>query len=144
MQQVSSLWELTCHMGSHSVTHDIQQRWHSRLYPSQSWYSKLLSIIYINKMKKQTNKTNTRWTALCSGLPGWAGNRKVKRIWILLKQEAVSGSGISWATCKSASRSRQITMPAPHCSSFLQAECPSCRPTNSVKALKAQDEKNDR
>jgi len=38
--------------------------------------------------------------------------------------------------CKSASRSRQITMPVPHHSSFLQAGCPSCRPTNSVKALK--------
>jgi len=116
----------------------------------------------------------------------------------------VSGSGISWAICKSAPRSRQITMPAPHHSvrihthihthpfngplsgttrvsqyqkgktnldftearysewqwhqqgrmqvctshqtdnnastsllSFLQAGCPSCRPTNSVKALKA-------
>ena len=40
--------------------------------------------------------------------------------------------------CKSAPRSRQITMPAPHCSDFLQAGCPSCSPTNSVKALKAQ------
>jgi len=29
-------------------------------------------------------------------------------------------------------------MPAPHHSVFLQAGCPSCRPTNSVKALKAQ------
>ena len=44
----------------------------------------------------------------------------------------MSGSGISWAICKSASRSRQITLPL----SFLQAGCPSCRPTNSVKALK--------
>jgi len=26
--------------------------------------------------------------------------------------------------------------PVPHHSSFLQAGCPSCRPTNSVKALK--------
>jgi len=37
--------------------------------------------------------------------------------------------------CKSAPRSRQITTLAPL--SFLQAGCPSCRPTNSVKALKA-------
>jgi len=29
--------------------------------------------------------------ALCPGLPGWAGTRKVKPIWILLKQETVSG-----------------------------------------------------
>ena len=35
-----------------------------------------------------------------------AGTRKVKPIWILLKQERVSGSGISWAICKSAPRSR--------------------------------------
>ena len=48
-----------------------------------------------------------------------------------------SGSGVSWAICKSASRSRQIAMPVPHHSSFLQAGCLSCRPTNSVKALKA-------
>ena len=40
--------------------------------------------------------------------------------------------------CKSAHRSRQITTPAPQHSVFLQAGCPSCRPTNSVKALKAQ------
>jgi len=49
----------------------------------------------------------------------------------------VSGSGISWNICKSAPRSRQITTPALHYSSFLQAGCPSCRQTNSVKALKA-------
>ena len=58
--------------------------------------------------------THTRLTALFPGLPGWAGTRKVKPIWILLKQETVSGSGISRAICKSAPRSRQITMPAPH------------------------------
>ena len=58
--------------------------------------------------------THTRLTALCPGLPRCAGTRKVKPIWILLKQETVGGSGISWAICKSAPRSRQITMPAPH------------------------------
>ena len=81
--------------------------------------------------------THTRLMALCPWLPGSAGTRKAKPIWILLKQETVSGSGISWAICKSAHRSRQITMPAQHRSVFLQARCPSCSPTNSVKALKA-------
>jgi len=42
----------------------------------------------------------------------------VKPIWIFLKQETVSGSGISRATSKSAPRSRQITTPAPHHSVF--------------------------
>ena len=64
--------------------------------------------------------------------------QKGKPIWIILKQETVSGSGISWAICKSAHRSRQTTTPAPHQTpQLLQAGCPSCRPTNSVKALKA-------
>ena len=67
-----------------------------------------------------------------AGTTGWAGTRKVKPIWILLEQETVSGHGISWAICKSAPRSKQITMPEPH-HSVLQAGCPSCRPTNSVK-----------
>ena len=45
----------------------------------------------------QPKPTHTRLTALFPGLPGWAGTRKVKPIWILLKQETVSGNGISWA-----------------------------------------------
>ena len=62
--------------------------------------------------------THIRLTALFLGLPGWAGTRKAKPIWILLKQETVSGSGISWAICKSAPCCRQITTPAPHHSLF--------------------------
>jgi len=81
--------------------------------------------------------THTCLMAHCPGLSGWASNRKVKTIQILLKQETVSGSGISWDICKSAPRSRQITMPAPHHSVFLQARCPSCHQTNSVKTLQA-------
>jgi len=57
---------------------------------------------------------HTCLTALCPGLPDWAGTRKEKPIWILLKQETVNGSSISWAIYKSAPRYRQITMPAPH------------------------------
>ena len=37
---------------------------------------------------------------------------------MLLKQKTVSGSGISWAICKYAPRSRQITTPALHHSVF--------------------------
>jgi len=44
--------------------------------------------------------------------------QKGKTSWILLKQETLSGSGISWAICKSAPRSRQITMPAPNTQFF--------------------------
>ena len=64
--------------------------------------------------------TLTRLTALCPGLPRWASTRNVKPIWILLEQETVSGSGISWAICKPAPRSRQTTMPTPQCSILQQ------------------------
>ena len=52
----------------------------------------------------QTNlpQTHTRLTAHFPGLPKLANTREVKPIWILLEQETVSGSGISWAICKSA------------------------------------------
>ena len=44
----------------------------------------------------------------------------------------VSGSGISWAMCKSASRTRQITMPAPHHSVFYRPDAlPATQPTAS-------------
>ena len=66
--------------------------------------------------------THTGLVAFFPGLPGWAGTRKVKPIWILLKQETVSGSGISWAICKTALCSRQITTPAPHHSVFYSPE----------------------
>ena len=76
--------------------------------------------------------THTRLKALCLGLPGWASTRKVKPIWILLKQETVSGSGISWDICKSAHRCRQITMPAPHHSVFYRPDAlPAAQPTVS-------------
>jgi len=73
--------------------------------------------------------THTRLMALCPGLPGWAGTRKVKPIWI---QETVSGSGNSWAIRKSASHSRQTTTPAPHHSVFYRPDAlPVAQPTAS-------------
>ena len=63
--------------------------------------------------------------------------QKGKPIWILLKQ--VSGSGVSWAICKSAPRSRQTTTPAPT-TQFLQAGCP----TNGVKARRQNKTKQRR
>ena len=58
--------------------------------------------------------THTHPYILYPKLLGWAGTRKVKPIWILLTQETVSGSGISWTICKSAPYSRQIIMQAPN------------------------------
>jgi len=78
--------------------------------------------------------THTRLTALFPGLPRWAGTRKVKPIWILLKQETVTGSGISWAMCKSAPRSRQITTPAHHHSKFFTGRMPFLTPNQQCQS----------
>jgi len=93
------------------------------------WHTK---ITQIQPRKNLHNYTHTSLTALFPGLPGWAGTRKAKPIWILLKQETVRGCGISWAICKSAPRSRQITMPVPHHSVFYRPDAlPAAQPTAS-------------
>jgi len=49
-----------------------------------------------------------------------------------LKQETVSGSGISWAICKSAHHSRQITTPTTHHSVLYRPDAlPAAQPTVS-------------
>ena len=84
------------------------------------------------KHSEYLNTTHTRLMALCPGLPGWASTKKEKPIWILRKQETVSGSGFSWAICKSAPCSRQITTPAPHRSVFYRPDAlPAAQPTAS-------------
>ena len=90
-------------------------------------------FVYVLLFELLQANTHTRFRALCPGLPGWAGTRKVKPIWILLKQETASGSGIGWAICKSAPCSRQITVPTPHHSSFFYRPdaLPAAQPTAS-------------
>ena len=146
------LQELAWHKGSHSVTcckavvtspPFPQQSWYLVKRPQrdarQSWASYTLRwytvkmVTHTSTNRAHTHKhTHTRLTALCPGLSGWASTRNVKPTWILLKQETVSGSGISWAICKSASRSRQITTPAPHHSVFYRPDAlPVAQPTVS-------------
>jgi len=79
--------------------------------------------------------THTCLTTLCPGLHRWAGTRKVKPIWILLKQKTVSSSGISWAICKSAPCSRQTTTPAPH-HSFFTGRMPFLPPNQSTEGTR--------
>ena len=82
--------------------------------------------------------THTRARAFSGPLSGTgcAGTRKAKRVWILLKQETVSGSGISWAICKLAPRPRQNKHASTPPLSFLQAGCSFCRPTRQPTATK--------
>jgi len=77
-------------------------------------------------------------SGICPGLPGWAGTRKVKTrkvkpIWIYWSKRY-------WVAMASAGpyvslyliQDNHANIPP---LSFLQAGCPSCCPTNSVKAL---------
>ena len=77
----------------------------------------------------------THLTALFPRLPRWADTRKVKPMWILLKRQwvAVASAGPYASLHLSPDR-----LPRQHPTSFLQAGCPCCSPTNSVKALSAR------
>ena len=89
------------------------------------------TVICLPSSEQTQRHTHIHLTAL-SGTTQVSWYQKGKPIWILLKQETVSDSCISWAICKSAPRSRQITTPAPHHSSFLQS-------SNRVHILHTED-----
>ena len=122
--EAASLWLATL---KHDVVGNHQWR---------HWRVICCNIEYLNfsmqNLHPSNTHTHTRLTALFPGLPGWASTRKVQSTWILLKQETVGGSGISWAICKSAPRFRRITTPAPHHSVFYRPDAlPAAQPTAS-------------
>ena len=105
----------------------VSKHWRQYIHNKQNH-----SLTFATAVRLHRPHTHTRLMALFPGLPGWAGTRKVKPVWVLLKQETASGSGISWAICKSAPRSREITTPAPHHSSFYRPDAlPAAQPTAS-------------
>jgi len=54
----------------------------------------------------------------------------------------VSGGSISWAICKFAPHSRQITMPAPHHSVFYRPDAlPAAQPTASKHCTEPKNKK---
>jgi len=76
--------------------------------------------------------THTPFNGLFSGTTQVSRYQKGKTNLDLLKQERVSGSGISWVICKSAPCSRQTTTPAPHHSVFYKPDAlPAAQPTAS-------------
>jgi len=114
----------------HDVANNYLQSVTRERMRSNQWFLRV-TLAAAQKFYIHTH-THTHLMALFPGLPGWADTRKKKPIWILLKQETVSGSGISWAICKSAPRSRQITTPAAHHSVFYRPDAlPATQPTVS-------------
>jgi len=87
-QSASWMWSLTRYSSTWSP---MSSRYSSSRVGSQVSHSLLWASLQLH------THTHTRLMAVWAG---WASTRKVKPIWILLKQETVSGSGISWAICK--------------------------------------------
>ena len=136
-------WHCCKHQEVHSAcknSDEVLVQWGKRLnmvlpLPSHDlpfWYR----LTHSQSSHARTH-THTRLMALCLSLPG---TRKVKPIWILLKQETVSGSGISWAIWKSAPRSRQITTSAPHYSSFFTGRMPFLSPNQQRQSTEGSHE----
>jgi len=97
-------------------------------WTSPRWFMTMLNVTLIAHLLSHPF-THTRLTALCPGLPGWAGTRKIKPIWILLKQETVGGSGISWAICTSLQTDNHTSTPP---LSFYRPDAlPAAQPTAS-------------
>ena len=88
-----------------------------------------------------SNNTHTRtqtFKGLYSRTTSVGQYQKDKPFWILLKQEMMEWQWHQLNHMQIICTSLQTdNMPAPHHSIFLQARCPACHPTNSVKALKA-------
>ena len=88
----------------------------SKLLNESSWFWHGSFLSPILCCYKEFGYLQNKGTSLWNTVPNsvfWKSRhgRKVKPIRILLKQkETISGSGISWAVCKSARRSRQITI----------------------------------
>ena len=75
----------------------------------------------------------SRWT--------WLAGTRMPPLWILLElkviEVVVTTGAIKRAKVQSKCHHQQTNKPTPN---FLQAGCHSCRPTNSVKALKGSIE----
>jgi len=78
---------------------------------------------------------HNRFMALFPGPPGWAGARR-ELLDSTVQGKVNRGRHTDHPAGRHSIRTNQCA-PPPYPPYFLQAGCPSCRPTNSVKALKA-------
>ena len=107
--------------------------------------AKILNQIYVTNFIKQHSETDTVWqhqNADCSLRKNFhcVIYYNFRHTFVPYRNthpfsgplSRVSGSGISWAICMSAPRSRQITTPTPHHSVFYRPDAlPAAQPTAS-------------
>ena len=117
-------------------------QWHC-VWRQTSWWVSLLTVADTIFWMTHTH-THTHLMALYSGLPGWAGTKRVKPIGIRDFTEA-RDSECQWhqvghmQVCNSLQTDNHAsTTPL----IFLPAGCPSCCPTTSIKTLKAHLDNN--
>jgi len=77
---------------------------------------------------------HNHFTALFPGSPGWAGARR-ELLDFMVQGKVNRGRHTDHPAGRHSIRTNQCLPPPSPC--FLQAGCPSCRPTNSIKLLKA-------
>jgi len=91
-------------------------------------------VTIIFKMSFPFHRHHNRFTALFPGLPGWAGARR-ELLDFMMQGKINRGRHTNHPAGRHSILTNQCPPPpTPH---FLQAGCPSCHQTNSVKALKA-------
>jgi len=107
---------------------------HPAAVPEQFHFLYLIRSTTIVSFYRQTDR-DTHSAASFPGQPRQAGIRKVKPIWILMKQEMI---GWQWHQLNHMQLICTFLQTKSHASTlrlyFLQAGCSSWRPTNSVKS----------
>jgi len=97
--------------------------------PVHRWWFTWLRVISSNA----TTTHHNCFTAIFLGPPGWADARNL--LDFMMQGKINTGRHTDHPAGRNSIRTNQCQPPpSPH---FLQAGCPSCRPANSVKALKA-------
>jgi len=132
-QQQTHLWLACCWMGW------TYKQLHRPCSAVPATYGHVMCVLCQSAVRVSSTgtgisrNTHTRpFNGPFSGTTRVSRYQKSKPIWILLKQKTVSSSGISWAVCKSAPRSRQITTPALRHSVFYRPDAlPATQPTAS-------------
>ena len=106
-------------------------------------YSKLYNKIHNESrclQQVQNNHHHNRFMALYPGPPGLAGTRR-ELLDCMVQGKIIRDRHTDYQAGRHSIRTNQCPSPSsPYV--FLQAGCPSCRPTNSVKALKAKQVHN--
>jgi len=94
------------------------------------------SLVWCTSLLLQPPPHHDRFTALFPGPPGWAGARR-ELLDFMVQGKMNRGRHTDHPAGRHSIQTNQCSPPRLHHPPyFLQARCPSCRPTNRVKALK--------